>query len=158
MKYLKKITKETKDWYFPVFYFLLLLLLLLLLLIIIIIIIIVIIPWEFFTSALADGFLLEFEWQQVSSSLRDSSQYSNPSQKGCSMDSLHLCHYYQVLHSLYQSLVTVWRAGGARCVMVIVVGKDTATRVQIQYEADCISHSTNTLGKDMNPLILPPLW
>ena len=31
---------------------------------------------EFFTSALADGFSLEFEWQQVSSSLQDSSQSS----------------------------------------------------------------------------------
>ena len=35
---------------------------------------------EFFTSALADGFSLEFEWQQVSSSLQDSSQYSGRSQ------------------------------------------------------------------------------
>ena len=26
---------------------------------------------------------------------------------------------------------------------------DTATRVQILNEADCISHSTNTLAKDM---------
>ena len=33
----------------------------------------------FFTSALADGFSLEFEWQQVSSSLQDSSGCS-----GCS--------------------------------------------------------------------------
>ena len=33
-------------------------------------------PWEFFTSALVDGLSLEFEWQQVSSSLHDSSQYS----------------------------------------------------------------------------------
>ena len=31
---------------------------------------------EFFTSDLADGLLLEIEWQQVSSSLQDSSQYS----------------------------------------------------------------------------------
>ena len=30
---------------------------------------------------------------------------------------------------------------------------DTATRVQI---LDCISHSTNTLAKGMNPIILPP--
>ena len=36
-------------------------------------------PLEFFTSVLADGFSLEFEWQQVSSSLRDSSQYSGRS-------------------------------------------------------------------------------
>ena len=33
---------------------------------------------------------------------------------------------------------------------------DTATRVQILDETDCISHSTNTLGKGMNPFILPP--
>ena len=34
----------------------------------------------FFTSALADGLSLEFEWQQVSSSLQDSSQNSAHSQ------------------------------------------------------------------------------
>ena len=37
-------------------------------------------PLEFFPSVLADGFSLEFEWQQVSSSLQDSSQYSRRSQ------------------------------------------------------------------------------
>ena len=31
-------------------------------------------PLEFLTSVLADGFSLESEWQQVSSSLQDSSQ------------------------------------------------------------------------------------
>ena len=46
--------------------------------------------------------------------------------------------------------------GGAHGVMVIVVGKDTAIRVQILDETDCISQSTNTLGKGMNPIILPP--
>ena len=51
--------------------FVLLLLLLLLLLFI---------PLEFFTIVLADGFSLEFEWQQVSSSLQDSPQYSGRSQ------------------------------------------------------------------------------
>ena len=40
--------------------------------------------------------------------------------------------------------------------MVIVAGMDTVTRVQILVEADWISHSTNTLGKGMNPIILPP--
>ena len=40
---------------------------------------IIIYSLEFFTSALADGFSVEFEWQQVSSSLQDSSQYSGPS-------------------------------------------------------------------------------
>ena len=43
--------------------------------------------------------------------------------------------------------------GGARGVMVM----DTATRVQILDETDCISHSTNTFGKGMNPIILPPI-
>ena len=32
---------------------------------------------------------------------------------------------------------------------------DTATRIQILDETD-ISHSSNTLGKGMNPIILPP--
>ena len=32
---------------------------------------------------------------------------------------------------------------------------DTATRVQILYETDCISHSTNTLGKGINLITLP---
>ena len=41
---------------------------------------------------------------------------------------------------------------GARGVMFI----DMATRVQILDETDCISHCTNTLGKGMNPIILPP--
>ena len=31
-----------------------------------------------FTSVLADGFSQESEWQQISSSLQDSSQYSGP--------------------------------------------------------------------------------
>ena len=43
------------------------------------------------------------------------------------------------------------RDGSARGVMVIVM-----TRVQTLDETDCISHSTNTLGKGMNPIILPP--
>ena len=38
-----------------------------------IIIIIILLISEFFTPALADGFPLESEWQQVSSSLQDSS-------------------------------------------------------------------------------------
>ena len=32
---------------------------------------------------------------------------------------------------------------------------DMATQVQILDEIDCISHSTNTLGKGINPIILP---
>ena len=34
---------------------------------------------EFFISALTGGILLESEWHQVSSTLQDSSQYSNQS-------------------------------------------------------------------------------
>ena len=33
---------------------------------------------------------------------------------------------------------------------------DTATQVQTLDEIDYISYSTNTLGKSMNPIILPP--
>ena len=50
------------------------------LIIIIIIVIIIIHSLELFTSALADGFSLESEWQQVSSSLQDSFQYCGRSQ------------------------------------------------------------------------------
>ena len=40
--------------------------------------------------------------------------------------------------------------------MVIVVGMDTVTLVQILDENDCISYSTDTPGKGMNSIILPP--
>ena len=43
-------------------------------------------PWEFFTLVLADDLSREFEWQQVFSSLQDSSQYSGRSQKRSSLD------------------------------------------------------------------------
>ena len=33
---------------------------------------------------------------------------------------------------------------------------DTTTQFQILGKTDWISHSTNTLGKGMNPIILPP--
>ena len=34
--------------------------------------------------------------------------------------------------------------------------QDTATRLQILDQPNCISHSTNTLEKGMNPIIPPP--
>ena len=46
--------------------------------------------------------------------------------------------------------IHIYTQGGARSVMVIVVGNG------YDDQANCISHSTNTLGKDMNPIILPP--
>ena len=55
------------------------------------------IPWEFFTSALADGLSLESEWQQVFSSLQDSSQYSGRSQQCRSLGFLKTSFYFQVL-------------------------------------------------------------
>ena len=48
------------------------------------------------------------------------------------------------------------RMGGVRGVMIIIVGNghsDTSSNLD---ETDRISHSTNTLGKGMNPIILPP--
>ena len=36
--------------------------------------------WKFFSSVLADGFSVDFEWQQVSFSQQDSFQYSGRSQ------------------------------------------------------------------------------
>ena len=40
--------------------------------------------------------------------------------------------------------------------MGIVMGNGHGARVQIMSETDCISHSTNNLGKGMNPIILAP--
>ena len=60
-------------------------------------------PWEFFTWALADGFILEFERQQVSSYLHDSLRYSDRSQLCSRLDGLHSSRYFQVLQSRYQS-------------------------------------------------------
>ena len=57
-------------------------------------------PLEFFTSVLADGFSLKLEWQQVSSSLQDSSQDSSRSQQCCRLDSLYPSANFQVLQAL----------------------------------------------------------
>ena len=57
----------------------------------------------FFIPVLANDFSLEAEWQQVFSSLQDSSQYAGRSQLCCSLDDLHLSSCFQVLQSLYQS-------------------------------------------------------
>ena len=48
------------------------------------------------------------------------------------------------------------RRGGASGVMVIVVGNGHGHTGSNLDETDCLSHSTNTLGKGMNPIILPP--
>ena len=61
---------------------------------------IIIPPLEFFTSVLADDFSLEFEWQQVSSSLQNLSQYSGRPQQCCRLDSLYPSANFQVLQAL----------------------------------------------------------
>ena len=68
--------------------------------IIIIIVIVIIYSLHFSTSALADGLSLEFVWQQVSSSVQDSSQYSGCSQQCLSLDGLYPSSNLQVLQSL----------------------------------------------------------
>ena len=45
---------------------------------------------------------------------------------------------------------------GTHSVAVIIDKVDMAIRVQILNEAVCISHNTNTLEKDMNPIIHYP--
>ena len=59
--------------------------------------------FEFFIPALANGFSMGFEWQQVSSSLQNSSQYSSRSQNCCSLDGLHPSCYFQLRQFFYQS-------------------------------------------------------
>ena len=44
----------------------------------------------------------------------------------------------------------------ARGVMVIVAGYGHGDTSSIPDLTDCISHCSNTLGKGMNPIILPP--
>ena len=53
---------------------------------------------------LVDGFSLEFEWHQISSSLQDSSQYSGPPQQCCRLDSHDPSSKFQVLPSFFNSL------------------------------------------------------
>ena len=56
---------------------------------------------KFFTLALADGFPLEFEWQQVPSGLQDSAQYSGRSQQWYDLDGLESSSDFQFFHSAF---------------------------------------------------------
>ena len=49
-----------------------------------------------------DSFPQNSKWQQGSSCVQDTSQYSDTSQQYCSLDGLHSSSYFQVLQSLYQ--------------------------------------------------------
>ena len=66
---------------------------------------------------------------------------------------IYICIYIYI----YIYNLTIYTPDGGACgVMVIVTYMDTAIRVQFLDKTDCISYSTNTLGKGMNPIILPP--
>ena len=55
----------------------------------------------------------------------------------------------------FNGIETFLGLGGARGVMVIVVGNEHGD-MSSNPGRDCISHSTNTFGKGMNSIILPP--
>ena len=56
-----------------------------------------------FCTIVSGWFHTGVKWQQVSSILQDSYQYSSWSQQCCSLGGLHSSSYVQVLQSLYQS-------------------------------------------------------
>ena len=58
---------------------------------------------EFFTLAFVDDFSQKSGWQQVSSGLQDSSQYSGRSQQCSSLDGLLMSSNFHIFQSLYQS-------------------------------------------------------
>ena len=61
--------------------------------------------------------------------------------------------YIQIYIHIYLHVYTYICPYGDAC---DVMEMDTVTQVQILDKADCISHSINTFGKGMNPIILPP--
>ena len=61
---------------------------------------------------------------------------------------------FLILKALNSQLPNHIKKLGARGVMVIIVGHDDTS--SILDKTDCITHSTNTLGKGINPIILPP--
>ena len=58
------------------------------------------------------------------------------------------CTYKHIYVSTYACI--------RRCPWLSSQDMDTVIRVQFLDKTDCISHSTNTLGKGMNLIILPP--
>ena len=72
------------------------------------------------------------------------------------MRSFKLIDFYLPLMFSFVSLYEK-NFGAARGVMVIVVGNGHGDTSSNPDETDCISHSTNTLGKGMNQIILPPV-
>ena len=65
--------------------------------------VIIIIFAQFFTSVLAGGLSLEFEWQQVLSEFQDSSRYFDRSQQCCSLYGLDSFSDFHFLQSFFQA-------------------------------------------------------
>ena len=71
--------------------------------------------------------------------------------------------FIRFIEEMMESSMYNWQqeedfSGGARGVMVIVTGYGYGDTSSIPGQVSCISHSSNTLGKGMNPIILPPAW
>ena len=64
-------------------------------------------PGDFLIPALSDGLLLESEWQLVSSSVQDSSQYSIRSQQYSNQDCLFLYSNLNFLHNSYLIIFSI---------------------------------------------------
>ena len=65
-------------------------------------------------------------------------------------------YFFQVVYwlkSFLNTRIIMEHCAGACSVMVIVIGNEHIFQVQILDSAVCISHSTNTFRKDMNPTI-----
>ena len=60
---------------------------------------------------------------------------------------MHVCMYVYIYIYIY-TLWCPWCNGYRR--------RNWTRRHEFKSWTDCISHSTNTLGKGMNPIILPP--
>ena len=56
----------------------------------------------------------------------------------------------------YQLNLRILNKSGTFFISQEEINKKIQDNVQILDETDCISHCTNTLGKGMNPIILPP--
>ena len=67
----------------------------------------------------------------------------------------HNIHISFLPRKLFVTNIIIRREGAAHGVMVIVVGNGHGN-TSSNPGRDCISHSTNTLGDGMNPIILPP--
>ena len=70
---------------------------------------------------------------------------------------LYIFFFFLLTYIIPYKLVTMYHTKLWRCrgVMVIVVGNGHGNTSSNLDETDHISHSTNTFGKDMNPIILP---